>query len=378
MHLNENLLIRIAEYSAANSHYLRDGKAICERFDKVWFDKLKVSQPELLPEIELFTNGVTTTNPHIIDAKHSFVSIFKDKIKANNIMDNICQFGTISCKLNTSEKTKLLTDIYTFDTNFLKDYHTYLLENLQNYHITADNFIAYMSLVKNDKGQLNLPKEEVMTIVNHFKPQKTEQIKRLSSFVTSYLGKTQEAADSIYNTVKSSLEFDSVIKKLWEEKISAFPKEIQANFKKASSFNPFTSKESYFLSYRFDPNWIVDEFSYSMSKANNAVQRLYFIAEDLLKPRVDKGTDIFTKNCAVLEIHCQSIEQRDLCSKIVNIMFDSLPSELPKYEKSGIDYTNTDSITANLNKSIDSYMMAEELHNSLNNKTSSRPKGMKI
>lgn len=375
MKLNESLTKRISNYSSAHSVFTKSPDDIVKRFNEVWFDDLIVKQPELKDDIDSFIYGIKTTPLGNINTRNIFSSIFKDKIEASNIVKQIVTFS-YACPLNTSEKITLLNDIIEADPKFLKSYHDYMLENLNNYHIVDDNYISYMALVKKDKNKSNLNHEEVMKIVGNFKPFKMDPIKRITSFFTSYLGKTEESASCIFNVVGKHIETDGTIKKFWEDKIQSFPKEIQDKYSSTKKFEPFTNEQSYFSSYCIDPNWLIDEFDFGTSKANSSTQILYGVILDILEGRSSKETKFHIRNGAKLEIHFQNLEERDNCSKLVNLIFDSLPSELNRYKE--VNYDNKRAIIDVLNKSIDSYLFAEELQNTLVSKKEGTLKGMKI
>lgn len=378
MKLNESLLKRICNYSAANSAFMKEPKQVIDRYNDIWFKDILAAQPELARDVQLFYDVILPMERSRMFPQDEFTNIFKDKIEPTVIVKQIANFGTLCCRLNISEKIALMNDIVTHDPSFTKAYHDYMKGNLKNYHVQDDNYLCYIALVKKDKGKSNLPKDEVMEIVRNFKPYKMAPIKRFTSFINSYLGTTSEAADLIYDTVKKYIATDSAMKKLWEEKISTFPSEIQAKYEETKRFEPFKSKKSYFLSYSIDPNWITDEFDYSSNKANLTKSMIYMMLEDIIKTNTNKTVSTYTRNAAVLEIHTQTLEDRDKCEKLVNIVFDALPSELNKHKDTGIDYTAKDQVTETLNKAITSYLMAEDLQKNLIQKTEHKPKGMKI
>ena len=120
--------------------------------------------------------GIRVTSEHTQTGikKHCnssyFTMVAKDE-NGNNVkiprlilsnMNEVRRFYDGVNRINNKKKHKEL------EINF--DYQSaQALENLKNYHVIDDNYLAYISMVKKDKNKSNLNSEEVLKIVEIFK-----------------------------------------------------------------------------------------------------------------------------------------------------------------------------------------------------------------
>lgn len=381
MKLNETLTRQMCSNNIGSYFTYRTAEAIIKSFNDRYFGDLLKEQPELKEEVEAFIYGANHTEPTKFNQIDVFTQLFKDKIEVKNVVKQLTEFN-YACRLNTNEKTSFVNSVYELDKGFLKELHENLKETASKYTTEEAVLLSYITLVKKDKGATKLDRNEVLEIASHIKAYKMDQLKKLTNFYISYIGKNEECAEKLYNLVKNHMGTDGVIKKLWDEKISTFPKEIQDKYteQSESKFTPFIKKESFFSSYSLDPNWLIDEFNYSSTKANSTTSNLYFILEDTLNKSMKElnleGTyETHVRNASVLEVHSKTEESRAKSNKIIEVIYETLPAHLSKVKE--IDYTNRPEIIENLSRTIESYFLAEGLENELSTKSAPK-KGMKI
>lgn len=381
MKLNETLTRQMCSNNCGSYFIQRTPEAIIKHYQELFFDDLLKAQPGLKDDIDAFIYGAKNTDLTKFNPIDVFTQLLKDKVEVKSVTKQLTNFG-YSCRLNTNEKTAFINSVYDLDRGFLKDLHNQLKETGSKYTTPESALLSYITIVKKDKGVTKLDREEVLGIASNIKAYKMDQLKKLTNFYTYYIGKTEECADKIYELVKNSIATDGTIKKLWEDKISTFPKEIQDKYLEhtENKFKPYQTKTSYFSSYSLDPNWLIDEFNYSVTKANSTTSNLYIVIEDTLRTamknqQLENTYDTHIRNGAVIEVHSKSEEVRSKVDKIVEVIFEALPADLSKMKE--VDYSNRQGIIDRLVRTIDSYFLAEGLENDLTTKVAPK-KGMKI
>jgi hypothetical protein len=347
-------------------------------FAKKVIRDLLIKQPELENLYNSFVtqiksksnNGYTTVYPNSL-----FAEMFDGKIEINNFSKQLLTTDEyFDDKLKRQNRLKYLLDEYP---HFIQLVHTFIKEGRtsQNSALSNDSllFDFYFNMLKSKNAVKNkLDFEEILSNIDFFNAPSEIAInkKKINTYILHF-PKDLKLYNHIMGSMEDLIKNNATLKKLWEEKITLFPIDVQQEYYKQNiTIKPWDDELSYHYRFQINEEYIIEQSKAASSKAERFSRVFHNVLGTIILNNfnpIEEGK----KNVSSVSFLFSNEVDRERARKFCNNVAENILSII-KNANYELQYQEQyDAVNLNLQKMYMAFTLNEELNQTSSHKKNS-------